>query len=125
MNLCIPVTEDQGLSSPVSAHFGSAPVFLLVDTETGGTRGVANTNQHHAHGMCQPLAVLAGERFDALVTGGIGMGALQRLQAAGIRVYRAAQPTVAATLEALAAGELPEVTPAMACAGHGHHHGGR
>ena len=32
MNLCIPITEDQGLQSPVSGHFGSAPYFMIVDT---------------------------------------------------------------------------------------------
>ena len=123
MSICIPVTADEGLASPVCAHFGSAPFFLIVDPETGACRAIQNTNQHHGHGMCQPLAVLGGERFDAVVTGVIGLGALHKLQAASIRVFRAAERTVAATVAAFRAGTLPEVTPATACAQHGHEHG--
>jgi predicted Fe-Mo cluster-binding NifX family protein len=38
MNICIPTTDDEGLESKVCAHFGSAPAFLVVDTDSGGTR---------------------------------------------------------------------------------------
>ena len=79
MNICIPVTEDNGTASPVSRHFGSAPLFLIVDTDSGACRAVPNRNQHHSHGMCMPLASLAGERIDGMVVGGIGMGALSKL----------------------------------------------
>ncbi len=123
MKLCIPVTKDDGLKSPVCAHFGSAPLFLVVDTESGDCRTIANNNQHHAHGMCQPLAVLAGEAMDAIAVGGIGMGALGKLQTAGVRVYLAEQATVAATLAALAAGDLAEIDPGRACSQHGQGHG--
>jgi predicted Fe-Mo cluster-binding NifX family protein len=56
MQICIPVMDDRGLDSPVSAHFGSAPAFMIVDTDSGHCRIIANNNHHHAHGMCQPLA---------------------------------------------------------------------
>jgi predicted Fe-Mo cluster-binding NifX family protein len=123
MKVCIPVTHNDGLKSPVCAHFGAAPVFLVVDTESGDCRAIANRNQHHAHGMCQPLAVLAGEAMDAIAVGGIGMGALSKLQDAGLRVYLAEQPTVEATVAALKSGALPEVDPARACGHHGQGHG--
>lgn len=126
MNLCIPVTEDRGLASPVCAHFGSAPLFLIVDVATGGCRAVPNRNLHHDHGMCRPLSSLAGEDLDGIVVGGIGRGALGKLQAAGIRVYLAESPTVEAAVAAFTAGTLREVTPAQACAHHGsgpHGHG--
>jgi predicted Fe-Mo cluster-binding NifX family protein len=119
MNICIPVDSDKGLDSTVCAHFGSAPIFMIVDTETEKCKPIKNTNQHHAHGMCQPLAILAGEKMDAIVVGGIGAGALMKLQAANIEVYKTSQPTVKATIEALANGKLQTVTPGMACS---HHH---
>ena len=122
MNICIPVTDDLGLQSPVCAHFGSAPFFMMVDTDSGVCRAIANQNAHHAHGMCMPLAALKGETVDAIVVGGIGMGALNKLSVAGIRVYRASQPTVAETVDAFKAGSLQLVQPGMACAGHGHGH---
>jgi len=120
MNICIPVLEDNGLESPVSAHFGSAPLFMIVDTESGSCRSIANGNAQHSHGMCQPLQSLAGERVEGMVVGGIGMGALGRLQAANIRVYMSEFPTVNATLAAFKAGTLKLVTPQTACGHHGH-----
>jgi len=122
MQLCVPVLEDQGLDSRVSAHFGSAPAFMIVDTDSGACRVIANNNSHHAHGMCQPLAVLAGESVDGIIVGGIGMGALMKLQAAGIEVFRAVHPTVAETIAAFKEGALQRVGQDGACAGHHGHH---
>jgi predicted Fe-Mo cluster-binding NifX family protein len=126
MNVCIPVDEDKGLQSPVCTHFGSAPLFVIVDTDSASCRAIPNRNQHHGHGMCMPLASLRGEKIDGMVVRGIGGGALSKLQAAGIRVYLSDLPTVEATVSALKAGSLRDVTPAEACAHHGggpHGHG--
>jgi predicted Fe-Mo cluster-binding NifX family protein len=126
MNICIPVNEDKGLPSRICAHFGSAPLFMIVDTEGEGCRAIPNQNQHHGHGMCKPLASLQGESIDGMVVGGIGGGALSKLQSAGIRIYLSDLPTVEATVSAFKAGSLREVTPAEACAHHGdglHGHG--
>ena len=120
MNICIPITRDNGLQSPVSPHFGSAPIFMIVDTENGSCQAIANRNlHHHAHGMCQPLEQLAGQSVDAMVVGGIGMGALGKLKAASIRVFFSEHPTVEKTVAAFQAGRLREVAPATACAHHG------
>jgi predicted Fe-Mo cluster-binding NifX family protein len=124
MQICIPVLEDRGLESPVCAHFGSAPAFLIVETDSGTCRVIANENQHHAHGMCQPLAALAGEPVEGIVVGGIGMGALMKLQAAGVAVFQAVHPTVRETVAAFTAGQLQPVGQEHACGGrHGHHRG--
>jgi predicted Fe-Mo cluster-binding NifX family protein len=120
VNICIPITDDHGLDSAVCMHFGSAPAFLIVDTESGTLRTVPNGNQHHAHGQCSPLASLQGERIDAMAVGGIGAGALGKLAAAGIPVHLAAHPTVRETVDALLAGTLPVMGPDLACAHHGH-----
>ncbi len=120
MNLCIPVTEDKGLQSPVSGHFGSAPLFAVVDSDTGVCRTISNRDSHHSHGACQPLASLAGEGVDAVVVGGIGAGALSQLQAVGVRVFLSVQPTVEAVVAAYKAGTLPLATHATACAHHRH-----
>jgi predicted Fe-Mo cluster-binding NifX family protein len=120
MQICIPVLEDNGLQSRVSAHFGSAPAFLIVNTDSGDCRAIPNTNSHHRHGMCQPLAVIAGEKIDGIVVGGIGMGALMKLQAANISVFYADSSTAAETVEAFKGGRLRPVDPATACHGHGH-----
>lgn len=120
MNVCVPINQDEGLNSPVCGHFGSAPAFLRVDTESGSCEVISNNNSHHAHGMCQPLQALAGASPDALIVGGIGMGALLKLNAAGIRVFLAAAPTVAENLAALREGRLAEASPETSCGHHGH-----
>jgi predicted Fe-Mo cluster-binding NifX family protein len=122
MNICIPVDDNQGLRSPVCAHFGSASAFMIVDTDSESCRAIPNNNQHHGHGMCMPLALLQGEAIDGMVVGGIGMGALSKLNAANICVYLAEHATVAETVAAFKAGTLKLVQPGMACAHHGQGH---
>lgn len=125
MNICIPVEADKGLGSPVCAHFGSAPAFMVVDTDTGNRHVIVNGNQHHGHGMCMPLQSLQGEQIDGMVVGGIGRGALNQFNAAGIRVYLTEHATTGEIVAAFKAGSLTLMQPGMACAhhGHGHDHG--
>jgi len=119
MKLCIPITEYKGLDSEVCAHFGSAPRFLIVDTESRELNVVENTNTHHTHGMCQPLRLFEGLELGGMVVGGIGRGALMKLHAGGVEVFLSRESTVAATLEALEAGRLGRADMDSACAGHG------
>ncbi|MFA5514673.1 MAG: NifB/NifX family molybdenum-iron cluster-binding protein [Desulfuromonadales bacterium] len=120
MKLCIPVERNEGLQSLVYGHFGSAPMFLLVDTDTREVSEIANRDLHHAHGACSPLKALAGAPVDAIVVGGIGAGALNGLNRAGLKVYRAQGPTVAENLAAFHLAALPELTPTQTCGGHAH-----
>ncbi len=121
MKICIPVQNSLALESDVCEHFGSAPYFMIVDSQTHEIVVVENGNQHHAHGMCQPLAALSGHVVEAIVVGGIGMGALNKLNASGIKVYRTACRTVRETIAALEGGSLELVGAQGACHGHGCH----
>ena len=123
MHICIPIDDDQGMASHVCAHFGSAPAFMIVDTDSGSCRAIVNGNQHHGHGQCTPLASLQGERIDGMVVGGIGMGALNKLMAANVQVFISQHATVAEAVAAFTAGALRPMQPGMACAGHGPDHG--
>jgi predicted Fe-Mo cluster-binding NifX family protein len=115
MRLCIPAKNNEGMESPVSAHFGSAAFFVIVDSETLGCEVIVNNNAHHTHGMCQPLAALQKEKFDGVVVGGIGAGALDKLRTAGKRVYMSERSTVKDTVAAYRKGELIEVAADMTC----------
>lgn len=123
VKICVPVTADRGLESPVSGHFGSAPLFMLVDVETRVATALTNTRAVHERGACRPLDALAGHDIDAIVVGGIGAGALMKLQGAGIRVFRAKAATVAGCLESFLKNEAEEIGPGGACGRHGHGHG--
>lgn len=118
MKLCFPVEVDNGVESRVYGHFGSAPRFVVLDTETGKAMPVINGDQKHAHGGCNPIMALKGQPVDAIIVGGIGAGALNRLMNLGIKVYRAEKPMIRENVELFAAGRLPLFTLQQTCAGH-------
>ena len=123
MKVCFPVKANQGLESSVFNHFGSAPVFVVVDTETAQVAEVINRDLHHEHGASSPLKALDGHHVDVVVVGGIGAGALAGLNRAGIRVLRSAAPSVVENLARLRQGAMEEWLPGQTCAGHGHGQG--
>ncbi len=118
MKICFPTETLEGLESRVYEHFGSAPGFVIVDTETKIVEEISNNDLHHAHGMCQPLKALGGRQVDAVAVGGIGMGALMKLQAQGIRVFRVTQGTVEQNIRFILKQNLPEFDARFTCAGH-------
>jgi predicted Fe-Mo cluster-binding NifX family protein len=118
MRICFPVENLQGLESAVYDHFGSAPGFIIVDTDSEGIEEIKNNDLHHAHGMCQPTKALGGRTVDATAVGGIGMGALMKLQGQGIRVYRVVQGTVGQNISLILNQRLPEFAANLTCAGH-------
>ncbi|HYA12091.1 MAG TPA: NifB/NifX family molybdenum-iron cluster-binding protein [Thermodesulfovibrionales bacterium] len=120
MKVCFPVAEVNGIESEVYGHFGSAPSFVIVETDTGKITIVNNRDQEHAHGACNPLKKLNNQHVDAIVVGGIGMGALNVLNQSGIKVLQAQAPTVRENIALLKKGGLPEFTSQHTCAGHGH-----
>ena len=118
MKVCFPVQADNGIDSMVYNHFGSAAAFIIVDTEQEGAAAVNNSDIHHEHGACNPIMALGSSRVDAVVVGGIGAGALRKLNADGIRVYRSMEPTVKNNLDLLNENRLPELTLDHTCGGH-------
>ena len=123
MRLCIPTATGEGMAAQVYGHFGSAPFFTVYDYETSEVAISDNGQQKHVHGTCQPMAMIANLNVDAVVCGGIGMRALQRLNEGGIKVYIAQGSTVAQIVEAFKNGGLPEMGIDNTCGAHGHGHG--
>jgi len=118
LKICFPTETLQGMDSIVYGHFGSAPGFVIVDTAARSVEEIANGDLHHAHGMCRPFKAPDGRRVDAIVVSGIGMGALMKLRADGILVYRAVEGTVGENVELLHNRSLPQFQPEHTCAGH-------
>ena len=119
MNICFPVQQNEGTASTVYNHFGSAPFFLVVDTDTNGITAVTNGDQHHTHGQCNPLKAIDGQKIDVVVVGGIGAGALSKLNQLGIKVHRAEAETVAENLALFTRNSLPLIALQGCCGGHG------
>ena len=118
MKLCFPVNQISDLESEVYGHFGSAPAFVIVDSDTLQFRVAHNTDRHHAHGMCNPVGALDGQGVDGVIVGGIGGGALMKLNRAGISVYKAMAKTVRENIEIFSSKGLPQFQPGHVCGGH-------
>jgi len=119
MKLCFPVEKYDGLESSVYGHFGSAPSFALVDTDTKELTEITNRDAGHEHGKCSPLKAIDGQSIDCVIVGGIGAGALNKLIAAGIHVYRASSGSVAENLTLFSEDRLSRFNPSLVCGGHG------
>ncbi len=118
MKICFPVEENEGLESRVYNHFGSAPMFVVVDMATNNVSIIVNRDQHHEHGSCNPIKAIGDNRVDAVVVGGIGGGALSRLNQSGIRVFQANAPGIKENISMFLAQELSEYTLSQCCGGH-------
>lgn len=119
MKLCFPVEAENGLESKVYGHFGSAPIFVLFNTKTNTIETINNKDLNHKHGMCSPIKALDGKIVDAIVVGGIGAGAINKLNSMGIKVYRASKSMVKNNIDEFNNNSLQEITSDQACKQHG------
>ena len=115
----IAVTYENG---EIFQHFGHAEQFKLYDIQDGRITGeqILDTNGS-GHGAL--AGFLQAAEADALICGGIGMGAQMALADAGIRLYAGVQGSADDAVKALAAGTLA-YDPDARCDHHGRHHDG-
>ena len=114
----IAVTYENG---EVFQHFGHSERFKLYDVEENRiiAEQIVDTNGS-GHGAL--VGFLQAEKVDALICGGIGMGAQTALSDAGIKFYAGVQGSADAAAKALAEGNLA-YDPDARCDHHDHDHG--
>ncbi len=114
----IAVTYDNG---EIFQHFGHTEQFKLYDVQDGKivNEQVVNTNGS-GHGAL--AGFLQAAQADALICGGIGMGAQMALADAGVKLYAGVQGSADEAAKALAEGRL-EYDPEARCEHHEHHGG--
>ena len=118
MKVAIPYEAGQ-----VFGHFGHSAAFMVYEIEAG--KVVSSTllpTNGSGHGALAGL--LAANKVNALICGGIGGGARTALSAAGIAVYAGVTGSADAAATALAEGRLT-FDPDAVCAhheGHGEGH---
>ena len=114
----IAVTYENG---EIFQHFGHTEHFKLYDVEDGRIvkEQIVPTNGS-GHGAL--AGFLKAAQADALICGGIGMGAQTALAEAGIRLYGGVSGSADAAVQALAEGTLA-YDPNAKCDHHEHHHG--
>lgn len=104
MTLCIPVVENLGLLSFVAPHFGSAPMYLLLDTGTLAFHAIPNLPR--ARNRCEPYRALEGQRIDAFIVKGIGANALAEIARRRLWAYGSHGGRVADVLSDYLGGSL-------------------
>jgi predicted Fe-Mo cluster-binding NifX family protein len=101
-------SSGEGTDARIEPRFGRAPLFVLVDTETGERSNVDNTSSVDA---AQGAGIRAADTLSRLgvecvITGQLGPKASRALRAAGIKVVLNEAGTVGEAVEKLATGEI-------------------
>ncbi len=121
MKICLPTLDSRGLESQISQHFGSAPFFLVVDTESRECQELPNKLRKHGNGNCHNLIGLRMAGVEKLIVQDLGRGALQKLQAVHSKVYQTSHRFVGEAIEAFGQSLLPEMKIDDVCQ-QGRHH---
>ena len=122
VRIVVPVSEEKGIDSQLSQHFGRAPFYAIIDLDDDGNvigQGTISNTSEHFGGVGLPPDRILQLQTKALVTYGLGSKALKMFQDAGVAVLRTEASTVREVVTAYMNNELQELT--QGCH-HAHHH---
>ena len=120
--IAVPSMGNGGLDGQRAGHFGHCDVFTFIDVKDGEIEQVTTlNNKEHVQGGCMvPVNLLADNKVNALVVGGIGMRPLQGFRQVGINVYHDAERAdIKPVVEDLIAGKLTIIDDTQVCGGGG------
>lgn len=123
MKVCVPTENDSGMKSTAYGHFGSAPFFTVVDTESGKVEVIQNANDQREHGTCSPMRHLVSRGIDAVICRGMGRRAIASLEQANVGVYVTDREIVSEIVESVRKGEVRRLSAEEACQGRAGGHG--
>jgi len=118
--IAIPSMGNGGLDGSRAGHLGHCDVFTLVDVDSGSIENVSVIrNREHVQGGCMvPVRLLADNKVNALIVGGIGPGPLMGFKRLGIDVYYDAERSeIKPLVEDLIAGGLSLIEENQVCGG--------
>lgn len=117
MRIAIPSMGKDGLKNQVCPHFGRAPTYTILDTDTGSVEVIDNSAEHFGGaGKAPELVQRIGA--DVVLCSGVGPMAVKMFENLGIRAFVGASGSVESTIEAYNSGRLQEATDENACAQH-------
>jgi predicted Fe-Mo cluster-binding NifX family protein len=119
MKVALSTTKPE-FETSLEPRFGRCAYFVIVDTETRAWEAIANPAAEAMGGAGTQAAQFLSEKgIDAVITGNYGPNAFLGLQAAEIRMYRAAGGTLSELVDALVEDRLESVSGATGPARHG------
>jgi len=121
MKLCVTSTG-RDLDSKVDFHFGRAPYFLIVNTDTMAFDVVENTAQVAGRGAGTSTAqMILDKGAAAVLTGIIGPHAFDALKLAHVDIYEglSVSDTVREAVEKFKKGQYREMTEPKGGSGRG------
>ena len=119
MKICIPTMNSGGLDDSVCDHFGRAPTFTVVDTDTNDVQIVKNRSEHMG-GLGKPPEHIARTGSKVLICSALGPRAIDMLEGFGIEVFVGAKGTAKDAMDAWKKGELTAASYDVACREHYH-----
>ena len=122
MKICIPTMDKKGMDSQISDHFGKAPTFTIVDTETNAVE-VFDNESDHMGGTGSPPEHIAKHGAEIVLASGAGAKAISMLNGYGIKVFVGNQGTVREIVEKWHSGQMQEADSKSGCKHHDEHHG--
>lgn len=104
----------------VFQHFGMTKFFTIYEVEDG--KVISKKLYDASHSGHEALAyLLRDEGVSTLICGGIGGGAKQALQMAGVELVAGVQGNVDEVIAGYLSGKIQH-DPSVHCDHHGHHH---
>ena len=120
MRYLVPLENDEGLRSRISAHFGRAPFYAIVSCEKLGAE--AKVEIRSAPGLmhgggCGATDIIRSFGVDAVIVKGIGIRAIQILREIGVKIYKTSSETLDQVIEELRDEKIMAIDDREACKG--------
>ncbi|MFX1263003.1 MAG: NifB/NifX family molybdenum-iron cluster-binding protein [Promethearchaeota archaeon] len=115
--IAVPAISEQGLDSPISAHFGHSPMFVISTVEDGEVVEV-EILRNAGHSSCaEPVMALADRGVKVLIVSGMGGRPYMVTQQVGISVKKAEGVTVREVLNNYLGGISADMGRDALCGG--------
>lgn len=122
MRIAISLQTNNGLDSMVAQHFGRCPYFGLVDVEDNQLQAIEIINNPYfaGHQMGEVPQFIFDQKAKVMLSGGMGMRAIQLFAVMGIQAATGADGTLLSALEMYLGGELGGAEPCRDSVEHTH-----